>query len=95
MVHEMQFDHHIETSARSGLNIRELFITLTKHIYLWHSCSQSVSKDKTVDRRLVLQLSISGKTTKDTDVNMQATLGLCQLSTLDTKELLLMNTLYT
>lgn len=31
---EMELDHHMETSARTGHNIGELFETLTKHLYL-------------------------------------------------------------
>jgi hypothetical protein len=31
---ELKFDHHMETSALTGLNISNLFEMLTKHLYL-------------------------------------------------------------
>jgi hypothetical protein len=34
LVKELGFHHYIETSAFTGLNINELFETLTKHLYV-------------------------------------------------------------
>ena len=31
---ELGFHHYIETSAKSGYNVLELFETLTKHLYV-------------------------------------------------------------
>ena len=32
----MGLDHHIETSALTGMNVGNLFETITKHLYLEH-----------------------------------------------------------
>ena len=37
LMQEMELDHHMETSAKTGMNIAELFETLTKHLYLENS----------------------------------------------------------
>lgn len=37
MMNEMGLDHHMETSALTGMNIGPLFETLTKHLFLEHS----------------------------------------------------------
>ena len=34
---ELTLDHHLETSALSGANIDDLFVTVTKHLYLENS----------------------------------------------------------
>ena len=33
---EQNFGHYVETSAKTGQNVQELFQTLTKHFYLNH-----------------------------------------------------------
>ena len=37
MMKELSLDHHLETSALSGANIDDLFVTITKHLYLVNS----------------------------------------------------------
>ena len=34
MLHELGLDNHVETSALTGMNVHEMFETLTKHLYL-------------------------------------------------------------
>ena len=37
LMKELSLDHHLETSALSGANIDDLFVTITKHLYLVNS----------------------------------------------------------
>jgi len=37
LMKEMELNHHMETSALSGMNIGPLFETLTKHLFLENS----------------------------------------------------------
>lgn len=37
LMHEMELQNHIETSAKTGMMISNLFETLTKHLYLENS----------------------------------------------------------
>ena len=37
LVEDMGIDHHIETSALTGMNVGTLFETITKHLYLEHN----------------------------------------------------------
>ena len=37
LMKELTLDHHLETSALSGANIDDLFVTVTKHLYLENS----------------------------------------------------------
>jgi hypothetical protein len=36
-MNELELDNHIETSAKTGMFIGQLFETLTKHLYLENS----------------------------------------------------------
>ena len=37
LMKELNMDNHMETSALTGANIGELFVTMTKHLYLENS----------------------------------------------------------
>lgn len=37
LMKELNLDNHMETSALTGANIGELFVTMTKHLYLENS----------------------------------------------------------
>ena len=37
LMKELNLDNHLETSALSGANIDDLFVTITKHLYLDNS----------------------------------------------------------
>ena len=45
LMKDLNLDNHIETSALTGANIGELFVTITKHLYLENSSKLNNQQD--------------------------------------------------